>query len=165
MLKSGLIMKFIPVLSTDSIQRGVTALIAVTVESSAPEKVARTLARLKDVESVYMTTGQGITLKVRLESPRELQTFLSKNIPKSARITRSEIVTGTIKDEPPSVLPSQLVMDLKCDYCGGPVTSNRPYGMTSGYSRYYFCCKTCKKDYLDKYGRKLFKTSVATNHH
>ena len=49
-------------------------------------------------------------------------------------------------------------MNLKCDYCQEEVSRARPYTIAAGPSRYYFCCKTCRRAYLDKFGSRLAKT-------
>jgi hypothetical protein len=72
-------------------------------------------------------------------------------------VASSQIVTSIVKEEPPSRLPSDLTINLKCDYCHGEVTSSRPYTLAAGPSHYYFCCRTCRKAYLDKYGARLAK--------
>jgi DNA-binding Lrp family transcriptional regulator len=161
MKKAGLIKKFMPILSADSVGRGVLALVTLEVDSSSAEKIAKELARLREVESVYLTTGQGITLKVSLDSTRRLQSFVTENLSKrrGVDVTSSQIIISTVKEEPPSLIPSMLVMDLKCDFCGGDVTSDRPYTVGAGSSRYYFCCKTCRKAYLDQHGPRLAKMS------
>jgi hypothetical protein len=38
------------------------------------------------------------------------------------------------------------------------VSRARPYTIAAGSSRYYFCCKTCRNAYLDKFGSRLAKT-------
>ena len=157
MMKAGLIKKFVPVLSADSVNRGVMALVTVKASSALSQKIADDLAELREVEAVYMTTGQGITLKVTLDSAQELQSFLARNVLKrrGVDVTSSQIITSTVKEEPVSLLPGGLVMNLKCDLCGGDVTSSRPYTVATGSSHYYFCCKTCRKDYLSEHGKRL----------
>jgi DNA-binding Lrp family transcriptional regulator len=159
MKRAGLIKKFVPILSADSVDRGVLALVTIRVASTFAEKFARDLAKLEEVEDVYMTTGQGITLKVVLGSVRDLQPFLSKISAgrPGIEVTSSQIITSVVKEEAPSLLPRVLNLNLKCDYCDGQVTSGRPYTISVGASHYYFCCKTCKKDYLERYGAKLAK--------
>jgi Lrp/AsnC family leucine-responsive transcriptional regulator len=159
MTKAGLIKRFVPVLSADSINRGVEALVTLKVSSASAQKVADDLAELGEVKSVYMTTGEGITLKVTLDTAQGVQSFLAKNLLKrrGVVVTSSQIVTSTVKEEPLSFLPDGLVMNLKCDYCGGDVTSSRPYTVSAGSSHYYFCCKTCRKDYLAEHGKRLAK--------
>ena len=157
MTKAGLIRKFVPILSADSVNRRVLALVTLEVESTSAEKVANDLAKLKEVEDVYMTTGQNVTLKVALDDVQDVQSFLKRNVLGSpdAKVTSSQIITSVVKEEPAPFLPSLLTMNLKCDYCHEEVTRRRPYTMASGSSHYYFCCRTCKKEYLDKYGSRL----------
>lgn len=159
MTRAGLIKKFVPVLSADSVNRGVVGLVTLKAGSVAAEKIARDLAKLREVEDVYMTTGQSVTLKVALESAQGLQDFLKANVPRRSgvEVTSTQIVTNILKEEPPSFLPSTLTMNLKCDLCHELITRARPYTISAGFSRRYFCCRTCRKDYLDKYGSRLAK--------
>ena len=157
MKKAGLIKKFVPVLSADSVNSGVTALVTLRVGSGSMQRVAGDLARLREVEAVYVTTGQSVTLKVTLESAQELQPFLGRNVlrRRGVDVTASQLITNTVKEEATSLRPGSLVMKLKCDHCDGDVTSNRPYTIAARSSRYYFCCKTCRKDYLKEHGKRL----------
>lgn len=161
MTRAGLIKKFVPVLSADSVNRGVLALVSLKVDSSAAEKVAKDLAKLREVENIYMTTGQNITLKVVLDDVKGLQSFLKRSVLRrhGVDVTSSQIITSIIKEEPASLLPGVLTMNLKCDYCHGEVTSGRPYTIAAGPSHYYFCCKTCRKAYLDRFGSRLARIS------
>ncbi len=166
MVKAGLIKKFVPILSVDSVNRGVQALVTLTVSPRAQEKVARRLARLREVDGVYVTSGQGITLKLTLGTVHDLQPFLKENVigKPGVDLASSQVITSVVKDEPPSLDLSTLVMNLKCDYCGGEVTSSRPYTFATGSSHYYFCCKTCRKAYLDKYGPRLSRLAGTALH-
>jgi len=159
MKRAGLIKKFVPILSADSVNRGVLALVTLKAESASAEKVARNLAKLSEVEDVYMTTGQNLTLKVALNDVHGLQPFLKRNIldRPSVHVTSSQIITSIVKEEPPSIIPGMLTMNLKCDYCHEEVTRRRPYTIAAGAYHYYFCCKTCREAYLDKYGSRLAK--------
>src|ERR1039458_5564990 len=161
MTKAGLIKKFIPILSGDSVNRGVTTLLTLKVGSASVQRLAGDLAKMRGVEGVYVTTGQSITLKATLSDVQSLQSFLAENVLKrrGVEVTSSQIITSTMKEEPPSLLPSTLVMNLKCDYCGGDVASSRPYTISAGPSHYYFCCKTCRKEYLGEHGKRLAKIS------
>jgi transposase-like protein len=77
-------------------------------------------------------------------------------------VTSSQIITSVIKEEGPSaLLLGTMTMNLKCDYCSEEVTRSRPYTVTAGSSHYYFCCRTCRKAYLDKYGSRLEKLGSA----
>ena len=165
MKKAGLIKKFVPILSADSVDRGIVALVTLKVSSITREKVAKDLAKLREVEGVYITTGQNIFLRITLDDVRGLQSFLRKVLTKSGvEVSTSQIVTSVVKEEPPSLLPRMLTMNLKCDYCHGEVTSDRPYTVASGSSHYYFCCRTCRKVYVDKYGSRLSRISHGSPH-
>lgn len=157
MQKAGLIRKFVPVFSPESVSRGVLAIVTLKLEPTSAERVARSLAKLTEAEHVYMTTGESIALKLGLESVHDLEPFLKQHVLRrpGVTVTSSQIVTNVVKEETPSFVPTALTMDLKCDYCHGKVTSSRPYTISIGSSHYYFCCKTCRKDYLEKHGSRL----------
>jgi len=159
MRKAGLIRKFVPVLSADSVDRGVLALVTLKATSGVAQTVADYLAELREVEAIYMTTGQCITLKVNLDSAQGVHSFLTKNLlrRKGVDVMSTEIITSTVKEEPASLLPGGLTMNLKCDYCGEEVTGSRPYTLAAGPSHYYFCCKTCRNGYLEEHGKSLAK--------
>ena len=163
MAKAGLIKRFVPVISGDSVDRGVLFLVLLRADADSQERVAKGLAKLPEVEEVFLTSDQGVALKVSLEGVRELQPFLRRIAHGRPRVTvaSSQVVTSVVKEEPPSRLPRALDMKLRCDYCQGEVLSNRPYTVVAGPSRYYFCCKTCKRSYLDKYGPKLARLKGA----
>ncbi len=159
MKKAGLIKRFVPILSADSLSHRLMAIITLRVEAKAAESVASGLSRLDEVEHVYMTTGQGLTIKVSLDDAEALQLFLKRHLlgKPHVEVVSSEIVTSVVKEEPSSSLPGKLTMHLKCDYCGGDVSSSRPHTISVGTSHYYFCCRTCRKEYLEDHGERLQK--------
>jgi Lrp/AsnC family leucine-responsive transcriptional regulator len=162
MTKAGMIKKFVPILSAGSVNRGVSAVISLKVASSFVEKLARDLSKLPEVENIYITTGQGVTLKVALDEVAGLQTFLSRSLlaRPGVRVASSQIITNVVKEEPAPLSLAGLTIDLKCDYCDEEIARARPYTIAAG-SRYYFCCKTCKGAYLDEFGSRLAKTDRA----
>jgi Lrp/AsnC family transcriptional regulator for asnA, asnC and gidA len=160
MLKAGMIKKFVPILSPDSISRGIFGLIVLKVDSSSAEDLAKDLAELPEAENIYTTTGQGMTLKVALDSVAGLQMFLTRNLlgRPGISVASSQIITSVVKEEPAPFSPATLTMNLRCDYCHEEVARARPYTIATRASHYYFCCNTCKKAYLDKFGSRLAKT-------
>jgi DNA-binding Lrp family transcriptional regulator len=163
MTKAGMIKKFVPILSPGSVNRGVSALISLKVASSSVEKLARDLSKVPEVENVYTTTGQGVTLKVALDEVAGLQAFLSRSVfaRPGVSVASSQVITSVVKEEPAPISTTALIIDLRCDYCDEEIARARPYTIASGSSRYYFCCKTCKWAYLDKFGSRLAKTDRA----
>jgi Lrp/AsnC family transcriptional regulator, leucine-responsive regulatory protein len=163
MRKAGMIKKFVPILSPDSIGRGVFGLIVLKVDSSSAEGLAEDLEELPEVENIYSTTGQGMTLKVALDNVAGLQTFLNRNLlgRPGVSVASSQIITRVVKEEPAPFSPALLTMNLRCDYCYEEVARARPYTIAARGSHYYFCCNTCKKAYLDKFGQRLAKPKRA----
>jgi DNA-binding Lrp family transcriptional regulator len=157
MMKSGMIKGFVPVLSPDSVDRGVFAIVSLKVPSSSAEKLEKGLSRLPEVEHIYATTGQGMTIKVALRDVAGLQEFLTKGdlARPGVVVTSSQIVTKVVKEESAPFSPATLTMNLKCDFCHEEVARARPYTFASGTTRYYFCCKTCRNAYLGKFGPRL----------
>ena len=160
MTRAGMIKKFVPILSPGSVDRGIAAMISLKVKSSSTERLANDLAKLQEVESVYITTGQGMTVKVALDDVAGLQAFLNRSLlaRRGVSVVSSQIITSVVKEEPASAIPTSLTIDLRCDYCHEEVSRARPYTIAAGSSRYYFCCKTCRNAYLDKFGSRLAKT-------
>ena len=163
MTKSGLIKKFVPVLAEDSVDRRVLALVVLKVPAPMEEKLARELAKLEEVDEVYITSGRGLAFKVALDDVRGLQPFLKRRVlvRPGVEVTADMIVTMVVKEEPPTRLPPTLDMKLKCDYCHGEVAGSRPYTLVAGPAHYYFCCKTCRRSYLEEHGPGLAKVRAA----
>ncbi|MDA4118151.1 MAG: TRASH domain-containing protein, partial [Thaumarchaeota archaeon] len=135
------------------------------VSPAKQDRIARDLAKLREVDAVYTTTGQSVSLRLTLESVQKLQSFLEEVVGKrGVELHSTQIITNVVKDEPPSLDPTMLIMNLKCDYCGGAVTSTRPSTLVAGSSHYYFCCKTCRRAYLDKFGPRLAKIAARALH-
>jgi DNA-binding Lrp family transcriptional regulator len=160
MIKAGMIKKFVPVLSSESASRRVFAVVSLKVNPSAVERLARDLSKLPEVEDVYITTGQGMIMKVALDDVAGLQSFLSRDVlaRPGVRVASSQIITSVVKEEPAPLSAAALTMNLRCDYCHEEIARARPYTVVGGPSRYYFCCKTCRNAYLDKFGSRLAKT-------
>jgi YHS domain-containing protein len=95
-------------------------------------------------------------LKVRSESVREQENFLMETVTKRGyEVVASQIISSIVKDEQPVKLKSGVTLEMKCDLCKGPITTNRPYNIKVGTSSYYFCCKTCRRSYLDKHRPRM----------
>ena len=159
MKRAGLIQKFVPVLDLDASENiGIISIVTLSAPNSSVEKIARDLTRMNEVHGVYLTTGpENMIVKVRVPNARSLQRFLAgSNFKKlGAEVKESQIVTETFKDEQPLPIASELQMNLRCDLCKGEITTGRPYTIKVGATRYYFCCKTCRGEYLEKHGSRL----------
>ncbi len=159
MRKAGLIRGFVPILSSSSLDRRAIALVTLKVPPSRVEIVAKKLARLPEVEDAYVVAGPYVLLKLALESPQILQKFLADNasLGSDVELASTQVVTEIIKEGPVTLEAAKLTIRLKCDYCDGDISSGRPFRVRVNKSDRYFCCKTCKRAYLEKYALRLSK--------
>lgn len=159
MMKSGMIKRFVPLLDPDSLGSRVVVFVTMKAAPPAVEALAERFATLPEVEGVYVTTGaNNVTLKIALTDVQELQQFLKERVMQDGvEISTSQIAIEVLKDEPPSLAARALEMRLTCEHCGGDVSSNRPYNIVGGGIHYYFCCKTCRKAYIEEHASRLSK--------
>jgi len=149
MERAGLIRGFVPVLDP-SIAHGVRAFVRMRVPNRSIEAAARALARVPEVDGVFLTVGGG-NLLVRLTSSslEEVERFVNRRLGgKGWEVVSTEVVEKTVKDEMPTAVPEAALLALKCDYCGQEVMSDRPFNIRVGLTHHYFCCKTCRRSYL-----------------
>lgn len=165
MVRSGLIKKFAPVLDQSLVRPGVSAFITLKVKAAGSKSVSRRLLALEEVSGVFVTTGEhNITLKVNCADPRQLQELMSTKLPQmidGGEVVSSQLIVDTVKDEQPVVLSRDITVKLRCDDCKGEVTSDRPYNIRVGSMRHYFCCRTCRKSYLEKYAGRIRRINAA----
>jgi len=162
MQKSGLIRGFIPVIDPGASHQ-VLALVKLKVPGSSARSVASKLAQMEEVAGVYLTTGDAnLTIRVSSEDVRSLQRFLTGKILGSARgeVVSGDIITETIKEQPAPRLTRGAILKLKCDFCGGEVTADRPYNVRVGTTVHYFCCRTCRHSYLEKNRSKILSARL-----
>ena len=150
MQKAGLIRGFVPVLDP-AMARGVRAFVRLRVPTGEVEGAARGLARLPEVDGVFLTVGHG-NLMVRLATNdlQEIEAFVNRKLAgKSWEVVSTEVVERTVKDERKMMIPDAALLALKCDFCGQEIKSERPFNIRVGLTYHYFCCRTCRKSYLE----------------
>ena len=159
MKRAGLIKKFAPVFNEElEDSPGIRAFVSMRASSSAVESTVKELAALKEINGLFITTGnESILARVSTKNARALQDFLTSKALKNTgvEITGTQIVTQTVKDESPVPLADVANLNLKCDLCKADIASSRPYTIKVASTRYYFCCKTCRRAYLEKNGQRI----------
>ena len=164
MLKAGLIRKFVPVIDRDAVGgTGILALVTLRVPAMRTSEVASVLEKLRPVYEVMITTGRdNLIVKLQLESTSALQNFITSSDFKklNVEVVGTQIITKTVKEEHPSPIVRNAVLKLRCDYCRGEITGARSYSIKVASSRYYFCCKTCRRSYLEKHQRAINKLNA-----
>jgi Lrp/AsnC family leucine-responsive transcriptional regulator len=159
--RAGLIRKFAPIFNLEAVDNaGILAVVTMSAPLSKTDEVALELGKLDQVYEVLVTTGQdNLVVKLRLENALALQKFLTSTLLKklNVKVSGSQIITSTIKDEYPLPFAEGFRLNLRCDFCRGEISSTKPYTIKVASTRYYFCCKTCKNDYLKKHGEAIKK--------
>ena len=158
-MHAGLIQKFIPVFNLDAAESfGIVALVTLSAPVSMTSDIAKKLARMPEVFGVFVATGENnIVVKISLHNAYALQHFLIGPTFRKlgVEVTGSQIITETVKDEHPLPFAEEFQIELRCDLCKEEITSSRPYSIRVGSTRHYFCCRPCRKSYLDKYGPRI----------
>ena len=165
LVKSGFIEKFAPVLNQSTLRPGVNAFVTLRIRSGDIKSASRKLSTMDEVEGVFVTTGEdNVMLKIRCVDTEQLQGFLNEKLPRliDGEVTSSQLIMTTVKDEQPVYLTGDIAINLRCDDCKGDVLSERPYNIRVGSTYHYFCCRTCRRSFLQKYGKKITRiNSVA----
>ena len=158
MIKSGFIKKFVPILDRSSSHQGIDAFVALRVKAGDTNSVSKKLAGVEEVSYIFVTTGENnITLRVNCVDLKQFQDFLNKRLPHLVKgeVISSQLIVSATKEEQPVHLTNDITIKLRCDYCKGDVTASRPYNIRVGESYHYFCCRTCRRPYLEKYGQRI----------
>ena len=159
MKRAGLIRSFTPVYNLDATENsGVSVLVTLSAPPSKTTQIAKDLGNMPEVFGLFIISAQNnLIARVNLPNLRELQQFLtSASLRKlGAEVIGSQIITETVKDEHPLPFANSLQLNLRCDFCKGQISTSRPYSINVASRKYYFCCKICRKSYLEKYGQKI----------
>lgn len=162
MQKGGLIKGFVPVLDPGATHQ-VTTIARLKVRAQLVDKVAANLAKMEEVTGVFLTTGEAnVTVRVRAEDVEDLQEFVTKKLAKKpgVELLASDVVTKVVKDRQAVNLRRDTTLKLKCDYCHGDVASDRPYNIRVGSTYHYFCCRTCRRSFLNEHGSQIRRATA-----
>jgi Lrp/AsnC family transcriptional regulator, leucine-responsive regulatory protein len=162
MQRSGLIRGFSPVLDPVA-SHHISAFVKLEVPAQRTDKVAESLSKFEQITGVFVTTGkENVTVRVVADDVESLQEFVNKELSRQAdvEVVSSDIVTRALKDARDVRLSDVVPMRLKCDYCHQEITANRPYNIKLGPSYLYFCCRTCRRSYLER-NRAKIRSAVA----
>ena len=164
MNRAGLIKKFTPVYNLDAMENsGITALLTLRASPSRTTQIANGLCNMPEVFGVFIISAQNnLIARVNLPNLRALQQFLTSASLKrlGAEVIGSQIITETVKDEHPLPIADSPQLKLRCDFCKGQISASRPFTINVASTKYYFCCKICKKSYLEKYGQKISRINA-----
>jgi Lrp/AsnC family leucine-responsive transcriptional regulator len=159
MLKSGTIRGFIPLLNPEIGGNEVSAFVALRLSGSGTKEAMREISSMKEVVGAYFTTGkENLVLRIRCEDSNHMESLISEKLEKmeGVDVVYTQVIMKIVKDEIslPKV-PVGIPIRMKCDYCKGDITSEKPYNLKVGPSYHYFCCKTCRREFINKFGTRI----------
>ncbi len=157
MFNTGLIKKIAPIIDTEKLETGISALLLLKVQPSNIDKASAYLAKRDEVRTIFTTTGESnLTVRVVVNDPKALDDFLKTVIGAFEGVTlvASDVITRIVKEEPGVILKAGVTVKLNCDYCKGKIEGD-PVTLRLDDSERYFCCKTCLSSYKEKYGSKI----------
>jgi DNA-binding Lrp family transcriptional regulator len=154
-MKTGLITRFVPLFDLERLEGGVVSFVRLKVPYSSFKVQLSTFKKVDEVKGVYITAERLVILKVNMANVRELEKLLSRIAAMGCEVIESVIISNTLKDEQPFILRDNLILEAKCDFCGGPITSEKPYNIKVKNLKYLFCCRTCRSAYIEKNRKRL----------
>lgn len=159
MVKAGLIRGFTVILNPEVSEKGVDAFVTLKTKAGRVNDVVKRLSDVKEVVGIYETTGeQNLLVRVHCEDPKALERLLTITLPgiEGAEVVSSQMIVKVAKDERSEGKVSEgTPLKMKCDYCKGEIASEKPYNIKVGQSYHYFCCKTCRREFIRKYDQRI----------
>ncbi len=156
--KAGLLKGFIPVLDLESFGRGAAGLIFAKVKGNTAREIIERILAMQQVRGVFLISGESnLLIKVACKDLVGFQRFEEE----LARIEGLEInnvimIIRSLRDEPGFPLEEGVVVELKCDYCGGPIRGE-PLTFRAGGAYAFLCCRSCLQLYREKYRTRIKK--------
>lgn len=130
-----------------------TVTFVVKTKRAATEAAAGAIAQSSWARRV-LTGRPGWILVDATAARREDVETIRKELASRGDVIDVQTYTGlkAVKDEPAAVLTDHLSTSLVCFECRGPIRGE-PIKVRRDGRYHYFCCHTCERLYLDKYGR------------
>ncbi len=130
-----------------------TLTLVVKTRLQATQKVAETIAEAPWARRV-LTGRSGWILVDATVVRREGVDSVLKEVSAHADVVDVQEYVGlrTVKDQPSALLSDRLSTSLVCFECKGPI-HGEPVKVRRDGRYHYFCCRTCERLYLERYGR------------
>ncbi len=157
MVNTGFIRKIAPILDTDKIEIGLTAMLFMRVLASRALEIAKELSEIEAVRNVFMASGDNnMMVRLVVDRPESLEALIRKKISvvEGVKSVSSQIITRIVKDEQNVVVKSGLAVNIACNYCRGEIPKEPKILRFGEYER-YFCCSSCLTLYKQKYKSRI----------
>jgi DNA-binding Lrp family transcriptional regulator len=148
----GIVRGYRAILDPERLDETPVALV-VRTRPAATETVARRIAASSWARRVLVGRPGWILVDATVV-PRENVDVVRREVRSSAGVIEVEAYSGlrAVKDEPAVVLSDRLSTSLVCFECKGPI-HGEPVKVRRDGRYHYFCCHTCERIYLERYGR------------
>ncbi len=148
----GIVRGYRVLLDPDRLEATSVALVVKTKPRAADE-VARRIASREWARRVLTGRPGWILVDVSLARREDLDLILEE-VSALRDVAEVQDYAGlkTLKDEPAVLPPDRLRANVPCFECKGPI-QGEPVKVRLDGRYHYFCCPTCERLYLEKYGR------------
>lgn len=148
----GIVRGYRTVLDPERLDETTLALVVKT-RVQAMEQVARRIAEAGWARRVLAGRPGWILVDATVVRRDEVDQ-IRKEISSLADVVDVQEYVGlkTVKDEPAALLSNQLSTSLVCFECKGPIRGE-PVKVRRDRRYHYFCCHSCERLYLERYGR------------
>lgn len=150
MKDAGIIKGTTVIIDRSKISDGITVMLLIKCDPSKISNAVQRLASFEEITNVYRVSGSySIMVKAEVENMDSLNVLSEKtNGIEGVTEINTLIVNEYTKERQKPF--KRLKVNLKCEYCGNPI-SGRPYEIEyMGVSR-FFCCPTCLGEFKKKY--------------
>jgi len=152
-MQTGMISRIAPIFNIEKLDSGVTMLLALKVEASRLDDAPSEIAKIPEVKSVFVTTGDAnLLVKVVAGSYEKIEFVISGKIGsmQGVSLLSTQVVTKAFKDEQGVLIEPEAGIRLRCDYCKREITGDPSILKLQNGDR-FFCCGTCLQAYKEKY--------------
>lgn len=148
----GIVRGYRAVLDPERLDETAVAFV-IRTERDGAEEAARRIAEFPWARRVLMGQPGSILVDATVVRQEELQSLL-RTVRAIPGVVSVQAFGGTrmLKDEPPAILSGPLSTSLACFECKGPI-AGEPVRVRRDGRYHYFCCHSCERLYLEKYGR------------
>ncbi|MGH9879621.1 MAG: Lrp/AsnC ligand binding domain-containing protein, partial [Nitrososphaerales archaeon] len=157
MVNTGFIKKIAPILDTDKVELGISALLFTKVLATKALDIAKQLSEFEEVRNIFTTSGDNnMILRVTVDKPESLEALVRKKISviDGVKSVSSQLITRVVKDEQNVIVKPGLALNLTCNYCRGEIPKE-PKTLRFGEYERYFCCSSCLTLYKEKYKGRI----------
>ncbi|MGC8661485.1 MAG: winged helix-turn-helix transcriptional regulator [Nitrososphaeria archaeon] len=151
MKDAGIIKGTTVIIDRSKVSYGISVLLLIKCDPSKNGFIVQKLSSFEEITDVYKVSGSySIMVKAEVENMDSLNMLDEKTSGIDGVTEINTLIVNEYTKEQQKPF-KRLKVNLKCEYCGNPI-SGRPYEIEyMGITR-FFCCPTCLREFKEKYG-------------